>query len=384
MSILSDDQKNWERVKNAKPGDPVCYVNLDAIEALPDQFQATLGVVDFNKAADFTNVGSDKYPNWYPGTRLMYDIANKRGISSCGEIEVEAIYETVDISLMELAPNPCPMQKKTGYIVKKTGFVVQEDGTSQTVQEAGIDNAWDEAVKLWTKEELACDGYTKTVEDKYKRKGYNAEWNGALTFKEYKYDTKYKRRSHFQDLFDKSFGMATTTAWLKVIRRLAGLKTGYTDAELSEGKFYFAKITKSTGAIKAEAAARLTALSHGIENNGASRALFGPSEPAAPEPRNVTPPPGYAPPPTPSPETLAAQDAAPVDQREELIRVLKVYDSMKLVDATNKETFDKMSAWLEVTADAATSPFWIKAIGVLTDIELAVPDAMRISGAIKR
>jgi hypothetical protein len=57
---------------------------------------------------------------------------------------------------------------------------------------------------------------------------------------------------------------------------------------------------------------------------------------------------------------------------------------MKLVDATIKETLDKMSAWLEVTADATTSPFWIKAIGVLTDIEDRVPPAMQISGAIKR
>ena len=403
MSVLAGDKTNWDRVKNAKPGDPLCYVNLDAIEALPDQFQATLGVVEFNKTADFTNVGSDKYPSWYPGTRIMYDICNKRGISSYGEMEVEAIQETVDISLMELSQNPCPMTKKTGYMIKKSGFVVQEDGTQQTVQEIGLDNAWDEAVKLWTKEELLSEGYTKTVEDKYHRKGYNSEWNGALTFHEYKYDTKYKRRSHFQDLFDKSFGMATTTAWLKVIRRLAGLKTGYTDEDLKEGKFYFAKITKSDGAIKAEAAARLSALSRGLTDGTqkASASLYGNPDraqtPPASEPRNVTPVDPVSPAPVvdrePEPEQGAptveelAKQADPVvvlDQRLELQRVIEHYQKNALTPESLKDTAKNILLWLKSNAKATDdSVYWPKAIKVMTDIESSVPPEMRIAHGVK-
>jgi hypothetical protein len=251
---------------------------------------------------------------------------------------------------------------------------------------------------MFGKEEAATDCYSpaKVKTDANGSRYYESSWNGEVSKKYLKYDSRSKRQAAFDQEMKFAMRKADSKARSLVVRVITGMQTGYTAAELKGGAFYFYKITRSEFSVKAEQAARLTALSHGIENNGASRALFGPSEPtSSPEPRNVTPtpapepapaaPPAPTPPPAPpAPETLAAQAAAPVDQRAELIRVLKVYDSMKLVDTTIKETFDKMSAWLEVTADATTSPFWIKAIGVLNDIELKMPAAMKISGAIKR
>jgi len=348
-----------------------------------------------------TNVGSEKNPSWYPGTKLMYDIAEARGIA-CDDVNgLEPYYTEVDLSRMEMTPAPVIVRKQTGYKATKSGRVQQEDGSSRVIVRDHIEDAWIECTGLWDKEELASEGYTKTVKDQYGREGYETEWNGKKSFHEYKYNTKYKRRVHFNDLLDKAMGKADTKCKVKVIRELACLKTGYTDADLSEGRFIFAKIVKSNAQIKLEAAARVNALSQGNGSAGASRALFG--APASPEPRNVTPPPATEPTPTVREvvdamrtgepvETVAAiavkafaGDIIATDQRAELIRVLTVYRDKKLIPEANADTSGKILGWLNATPKATEdATYWPKALSVLAAIETSIELPLRISQGIKR
>lgn len=384
MSKIIGESSLVERINNARPGDPVVYVNLDFLESLPDPFEARAVELRFNKSESFTNVGSEKTPSWYPGTKLMYDIANARGIATDDVNSLEPYYTEVDISRMEMTATPCVMRRQTGYKSTKSGRVQQEDGSYRTIVRDHIEDAWIECVGLWDKEELASEGYAKTVKDQYGREGYNTEWNGKKTFHEYKYNTKYKRRVHFNDLLDKAMGKAETKGKMKVIRELACLKTGYTDEDLLEGRFIFAKIGKSSGQAKLEAAARVSALSHGIEDKTASAALFGKRETsdAAPVMRDVTPTP------TPSPASLAAVAALDpaADQRAEMLKVLKKYvDEGIVVGKENKETAERIIGWLDRTPNATeNATYWPKAIGLLDAIELDILPDVRISGKIKR
>jgi len=386
MSTIIGDNALIQRINTARPGDPVVYVNMDFLESLPETFEARAVEVRFNKTESMTNVGSQANPSWYPGTKLMYDIAEARGIA-CDDVNgLEPYYTEVDLSRMEMTPAPVIVRKQTGYKATKSGRVQQEDGSSRTIVRDHIEDAWIECTGLWDKEELASEGYTKTVKDQYGREGYETEWNGKKSFHEYKYNTKYKRRVHFNDLLDKAMGKADTKCKVKVIRELACLKTGYTDADLSEGRFIFAKIVKSNAQIKLESAARVSALSQGNGSAGASRALFG--SPAAPEPRNVTPPPAPEPTPTEPVETvaeIAVKATLAPDQRAELIRVLTVYRDGKLIPEANADTAGKILGWLNATPKATEdATYWPKALSVLAAIETAVPVEMRISQGIKR
>ena len=403
MSKLIGDTSLVQRIDAARPGDPVVYVNVDFLESLPETFEARAVAVEFIKDKSFTNVGTEKAPSWYPGTKLMYDIADARGIA-CDETNIlEPYYTEVDISRMEMTPNPCVMRKHTGYKATKSGRVQQEDGSSRTIVRDHIEDAWIECTGLWDKEELASEGYTKTVKDTYGREGYETEWNGKKSFHEYKYNNKYKRRVHFNDLLDKAMGKADTKVKMKVIRELACLKTGYTDADLSEGRFIFAKIVKSNSQIKLEAAARVNALSHGNGDTGASRSLFGSATPSVETPRNVTPEPvptvrdvvdairtgepvetvaemavkSFVTTPAPSAPVYAA------DQRAELIRVLKSFVDDALVPTNLAEMTGKIIGWLNMTPKATEDKtYWPKALSVLDQIEATLPD--KRSTGIKR
>jgi hypothetical protein len=381
MSKLIGDEKTWDRIRSAKPGDPACYVNMEAIESLPEQFSAKPVTVEFDIEEHFTNVGTKQRPSYYPKPQFMYDIGEARGIGEYGDVTMEPIVESVDISLMEMADTPCPMNKKVGYQVKKSGSVVQEDGSLRTYQEIGINNAWDEAVKLWTKEELATEGYAKTTRDKYKRLGYETEWNGEKTWHECKYDTKYKRRAHFQELFDKSFGMARSDAWLKVIRVLACLKTGYTAEDLKEGKFYFCKIIKSESMLKAEGAARLAALSKGYgSNESPSASVFGEA------PKKITKPVDPPMKPTEGTVTPAASTLKPANKspRDELIAVLKSYQENGFIVDEMKGSTDALLSWLDGEKEPdKNAAYWGKAMGNLAKIEDKIPSELRIAHGLK-
>jgi hypothetical protein len=384
MNRIIGDTSIINRINAARPGDPVVYINLDFLESLPETFEARAVEVRFKKEESFTNVGSAKAPSWYPGTKIMYEIGEARGVSTDDVAGLVPFYTEVDISRMEMSPNPCIMRKHTGYQATKSGRVQQEDGSYRTIVRDHIEDAWIECTGLWDKEELATEGYARTVEQ-YGKKGYETEWNGKKTWHECKYDTKWKRRVHFNDLLDKAAGKADTKAKCKVIRELACLKTGYTDDDLKESRFIFAKIVKSTNQVKLEAAAHVDAIRHGIKDASASKALFAPpAAPPAPEPepevvRNVTPEPD------PTPAELATQAAAEqVDVRREMIRVLKTYTDNGIIPADMATGTADLVGWLERTEDAATSKHWTKALSVLAGIEEKLPAEMRISGNIPK
>jgi hypothetical protein len=358
MEKFVGNSEDWKTVRAARPGDPTVYINMDAIDQLPEEFQAVISVVKFNKEQDFTNVGTKATPSWYPGTRIMYDIAEKRGISSAGDLQADPIMEEVDISTMEMENSPRLLKKKVGYKVVKSGTVVQEDGTLRGVSRVSMENAWDEAVGLWNKEAAESEGYSKTVEDQYHRKGYEKTWNGKKEFHEYRYDTKWKRRVHFDNLLDKALGKAETKAKEKVIRELSGLKTGFTDGDLASGKFYFVKIVRSSSVLKLETAARIDALRQGVQPSAdPSRLLFEAKEDAP----------------------IVAQGEAAEPPREAMIRKLRHYDVNGMIPVAARDTATKLLGWLSDTENASDDlVYWPKAKAVLEEIEKAIPDDLRL------
>ena len=177
--------------------------------------------------------------------------------------------------------------------------------------------------------------------------------------------------------------MADTTAWLKCIRELAGLKTGYTTEDLKEGKFYFAKIRRSELVRKAETAARLTGLSRGANTQTAAKALFGESdtmriglqELAAQE---IEPDPFLE----ASAETviIEAEVVPQKSTRDILITVMEHYQAESLLPKNMITFTENILTWLHKTDDAEKkTDLWNKAIDRLRKIEETIPEKARVT-----
>ncbi len=371
MSKIIAEKGVLEYCQQAKPGNKAVYVNLDAIiNDLPDQFEVILSEVKFdpnNLENDFTNVGTKKKPSWYPQTDLMYAIAKARGVSGkSSDTITEVIYEQVDISEMYLSDVPQIIKKKTGYIIKKVSTVLQEDGTVMPSSvRHGVFNAWEEAITLWHKEEKATEGYNPKLLKEYPSgdKYYEYLYDGKKQQKSLKYDTKWKRTCHFDDLLDVSLGQADTKAHLKTIRELAGLMTGYATDDLKEGKFIFSKVRKSRGSLKLEQAAHLTRIAQGGQASPAANLLFGPEDeaennnisdaPPEPKEKDVTP--------EPTPE-------------EELLGIFQSYVNLKELPDDEKQTAVKCIRFLESDPDKDDSydRLYKKVIAGLKKVELKI------------
>jgi hypothetical protein len=375
MSRIIGNEETIKRIKEAQPGDACVYVNMEAILQLPDDFEATPAKVEFDPEKDFTNLGSDAKQSMYPSTRIMYLVSDARGISLFGQPEIELLYEEVNISEMEMVATPVIQKKKVGYVVKKTGYVVQDDGTPRTSGHIGIFNAWDECSKLWASEERWTEGYTK--KGKYDNK----------------YDTKWKRRVHFQEMLDNSLGQADTKAWLKCIRDLAGLLTGYTKEQIKGGKFYFMKIRRSEAVRKAETAARLQAIS-----NGGSMQLQASAQPQLSEPKSATFEPEPEPVTTSAPVSGTTSDGVEFSveedtpqatmngilaqiktKREKAIYTLKHYLDTGMILEKYSSVTTSMIAWLEGHPTAETLASWAKAIGLIQAIEKDIPEQGQVT-----
>lgn len=335
MGQIFGNPETIKRVRDAKAGDIAVHVNMDAIEQLPDEYESTIVEVDYNIEHDFADVGTESKPSYYPMVHFMNKIAEKRGIEGYGESVIELIYEDVNISLMEISDEPCIMKLKVGYIVKKQGAIMQEDGKMKPSSiRVGMYNAWEECSLLWTKEEMYTEGYAK--KGKYPPQ----------------YATKWKRRYHFKQQIDKALGIADSVAWSKCIRELTGLQTGYKAGDLKEGKFYFAKIRRSKNALKAETAARLSAIAQGhsqIEQK--TEQLFGEQKP--------------------EPEFEAPK---PKDSRLELISILNAYVKEKLITKEVGESVTGLIGWLESDNKAEdNTKYWNAAINVLKKVESTIP-----------
>jgi hypothetical protein len=364
-----------ERVKKAKPGDPAVYVNMDAIEQLPDEYESTIVEVDFDINRDFANIneGTKKEPVYYPLVPFMNRIAEKRGIVGYGDSIVEALYEEVNISLMEMMDEPKIMKMKVGYIVKKRAAVMMEDGIFKPTEwRAGMYNAWEEANNLWSKEEMYTEGYTKPPK-----------------YPPNKYDTKWKRRYHFRQEMDKALGIAESTSWSICIREITGMLTGYKPEYLTEGKFYFAKIRRSKLAIKAETAARLTALSSGKQiESQPQEMLFGPDAQAGQEPVPHEQAMQQSPIefPTIEPEPVKQEPPPPAPKWEQYIAVVDGYRKENIIPEDAKSALIGAYNWIKKMQDEAETDtggkWWNQAVQILKTLENVIPEVGRAEHTI--
>ena len=347
------------KMKNQyKPGDPSVYINFDAIADLPDEYEAVITEVLFDpkKLEEFfANVGSKANPSWMPNPELMYKIAEACGISGSPDSETAPIIEEVDINpmLMKGLDAPPTYRRMTvGRSVSKRSSRLMEDGTPLWSSLCTIDyNVWERCLELWSKEELYTEGYSRAGQ--YSNK----------------YDNMYKRKSHFDSEMKFAHAKAETKAYLKTIRELAGLPTGFTTADLAAGKFVFARVRRSKSLLKMETAARLQAISRGF--SGAPPSLFGPVDDGQTSFEQLPEPPvtdGYDP----------ALDYQEPRKSEHAIILFREYlESIK--DQDLLESGKKTLSWLESVDDPeANEKYWAKALENLKAIEESIPEAFRI------
>jgi len=376
MSKIYGDEDTIKRAREAKPGDSTVIVNWDAIKEIPDQYEVKIIEVKFdpsNLEKFFTNVGTKYDPKYYPHIEFMYKIAEARGVSG-GEAITETLYEDVEIDEMNMTTTGQIIKKKVGYMVKKSAYVLEEDGTTRPSGERiSIENAWEECVKAWHKEEKITEGYSPAIVKDGEYEYYNKKYTGKHYFiingkyknaVPLKYDTKWKRKCHFDDELAKSLGKADSKAKSKAIREVVGLQTGFLPEDLAEGRIIVSRVRRSRGILQAESAARLSALSNGTQEQKEHTMLFGPSggtiemvEDTEPEIEIVTP-----------------------TNREKLIKALEYYLNEETVELneTDTGTVNTMLKWLNDTLEAESNEaFWNKAMGNLKKIESGIPEFAR-------
>lgn len=286
MNKILGSQELINKAKSATPQNKNIYINYEALEELPDQFEAVISAVKFdpNKLDQFfSEVGGGK---WMPNTDLMYKIAEAKGISGDKDSIVESVYEEVDINPMlcrGFEDAPTYRRIKVGEKVTKLSTVMEEDGTFRKSSPCTqVYNVWDRCKELWSKEEEQTNGYAACKQGNYQdsygnqRSGFYIEktYQGKTYGQGTKYGSKFARQSHFNSEMKFAMAKAETKAYLKTIRELAGLMTGYTKHDLQSGELLFAKIRKSSESLKLEQAAHLSRLSHN-NNTEDHTLLFG-------------------------------------------------------------------------------------------------------------
>lgn len=354
-----------KRAEDAGPGDKIVYVNMDAIRQVPDGFEIVFSEVKFNPndlEANFSPVGGGML---MPKTDLMYAIGEARGISGVGSAKVEPVYEIINRSDIEMKEAAEMVKIKVGYQCAKISEVTEEDGRQRKSSQCTIlYNAFDRCMELWTKEEMYTSGYSK--KGKYDNK----------------YQTKWQRRAHFAAELKFSQQKAETKAYCKTIRELAGLQTGYTKADLKEGRFIFAKVQRSRDVLKAETVARLTAMSAGIEPT-IQEQLFGktPEQIEALPEIDITHL-GKGEVIEPAPDLGLVPDEAPKapSQSGVLSGILKNYRDGKMITGEVAGSVDKLIEWLDNPAEVHenNSEKWPKAIAILKYLEKVIPPASKI------
>lgn len=354
----SDNIKN--RVESAKPGDASVYVNMDAIRELPDEYEAIISDVSFdpNRLSDSFSDVSGKGDTWLPQTQLMYDIAEANGISGTKDKTNEPIVEEVDINPMLMKPIDAPPTYRkmiVGRRVTKTSAKMTEDGTMRTSSPCTCDyNVWERCKEAWSKEEMYTNGYQK--QGQYPPK----------------YDSMYKRKNHFDSEMKFAQAKAETKAYLKTIRELACMHTGYKTEALKEGRLYFCKIRRSREVIKLETAARINSIANGnkIESKPVPQ-LFAPETQA--DDAVVE-------------EVFGGFEAEPIVQepeskRECMILLIKYYQEKALIPAKDREMFELMLKWLEGNNDAESKEAaWTKAVNNIKKFETSLPKEARAPG----
>lgn len=365
MSKIIADKSILDYCKSAKPGNKTVYVNMDAINELPDQFEVVLTEIKFDHKTDFSDVGNG---NLMPTPALMYRIAEAVGISGGDNSITEPVTEEVDINPMlikSLESEPTFRKMIVGRKVKKFSTLLQEDGTVRRSSPCtSIFNVWERCLELWSAEEANTNGYDSSVVKHYQDENayYEYTWNKQTKKRSLKYETTFKRRAHFNAELKFAHAKAETKAHNKTIRELAGLMTGYTADELKEGKFIFSKVRKSREALKLEQAANLARISGGNEPSVAGNLLFGQVEDEAEIKGTVEE--------TTEPDPF--DDPEPVDvtptPEEELLGIFMTYK----VIIKDDTTMNAVVNWLEKKPDNTAANYqrgMDKAIGILKDVE---------------
>ena len=238
MNRILGDEKLIHRVENAEPGDPTIYVNMDAVNQLPDQYEARITEVKFDPKKDWDDVGND---NFMPEVQLYADIAIKRGVECSPEEHCERIFEEVDINpllMKDISEPPTIRRMELGYVAVKRGAVLIEDGTYLPSDPCRASyNVWERCTAAWAKEEEAAQGYDPALVKEYPSGDRYIEytWDGKKKKRSLKYDTTWKRRTHHREQLIFAQRQADTKARHVVIRHLAGLKTAYKKEDFASG-----------------------------------------------------------------------------------------------------------------------------------------------------
>ena len=351
MSKIFAEKGVLEYCQKAKPGNKTVYVNMDAINELPDQFEVVLTELKFDIKQDFSDVGSG---NLMPTSALMYRVAEATGISGGENSVTEPVVEEIDVNPMLFKPadaEPTFRKMIVGRRVKKFSTLLQEDGTLRRSSPCtSIFNVWERCMELWTKEEMYTEGYSKKAQ-------YPP-----------KYDNTFKRRAHFNAEMKFAHAKAETKAHSKTIRELAGLMTGYTAADLKEGKFIFSKVRKSQESLKLEQAANLSRISGGGEPSPSANLLFPPDNELEEEMEEVAEEMIH------EEDPFESEDVTPTEptDEEKLLGIFQTYEHLKELPADNIATIGKCIKWLESNPDQSKDNYtglWKKIIGKLKSIE---------------
>lgn len=372
--MINCNKEVLKRIKNAKPGDPSVLVSLEALEALPEIYSATIVSIPFsipdgkNSNEDWSIVATYPSVMYMPTVNLLSRIADARGVSGLDNGTQKQIIQLVDWNRITMNYTAAPqlVNYPVGYEVVKQGSVMQEDGTERISDPAIIIyNVFERCNELWTKEESATDNY----------KNVTVSSNGTKLYTAYnkqqpcKYDSQAKRLAHLASEMKFAEAKASIKARNLVIRTLCGLQTGYNIDQLKNGCFYIGKILRSNFAIKSEHAARLAGLSKGVSiADNASDELYGYTGYTEVPANEVSPA-----------ETLIETTSEEVNilDRETVIRKISKYLEFNLVAEDKKESAVNMLAWLENTPNAEENTrFWDRAVSVLTEIEKNIDKAM--------
>lgn len=373
--MIKCNTETLNKVKSAGPSDKWNHVNLDAIEMLPDEFEAHITELKFTMA-DWYDIGNGTF---MPHTELLYKIADACGISGGDNSANEPLIETVDLNRIRAELNAPPNMVKmcVGRIVRKYSVVMKEDGTERRSSVCSVAyNAYERCAIAWSEEELATNGYTCEIKTG-KYTAFGKEHYGEFYMKgQYaygiKYHTRWQRQAHFDNEMKFAGAKAESKAHGKTIRELAGLMTGYKKEDLAAGFLVFVRIQRSSQILKLETAARLAAMS-GSENRPR---LFERMESS-----NIS----YIEEPPENPVQPEPPRQGPKDVKSNLISTINAYIDGKLAHPDDIADARRIIAWAEkLTIQPNESAHWQSVLDTLKLIEDKIPAEGRIEHGLAR
>ena len=167
---LDEAKKKYSKID---PSEKTIFVNIVAINELPDQYEAVISELIFNPAKPdecFSNVGSKDKPSWYIKPETAYAIANICGpISGTDHKIIEYIYDQVDILMKGIESEPTIRRIKVAVRVTKISMKFCEDGSWLPSSPRSDEfNFFTRACLDFINEEEYTEDYTKGKSEYYK------------------------------------------------------------------------------------------------------------------------------------------------------------------------------------------------------------------------